>query len=74
MVHLVRMPPGHLLMEVFQACPAGRRPRGRSRSRWRDYISALAWECLAGISPLELADVNNVTVVLGTSLICKIIF
>ncbi len=24
--HLVRMPPGHLPMEVFQARPAGRRP------------------------------------------------
>ncbi len=40
--HLVRMPPGGLPREVFRACPAGRRPRGRPRSRWRDYISALA--------------------------------
>ena len=37
--HLVRMPPGRFPREVFQACPAGRRPRGRSRIRWRDYIS-----------------------------------
>ena len=54
--HLVRMPPGRLPREVFQACPAGRRPRGRPRTRWRDYISALAWERL-GIPQAELVDV-----------------
>ncbi|KAJ7993845.1 hypothetical protein DPEC_G00258930 [Dallia pectoralis] len=30
--HLVRMPPGRLPREVFQARPAGRRPRGRPRT------------------------------------------
>lgn len=54
--HLVRMPPGRLLREVFQACPAGRRPRGRPRTRWRDYISNLAWEHL-GIPQSELVNV-----------------
>uniref|UniRef100_A0A669BJZ3 Reverse transcriptase domain-containing protein n=1 Tax=Oreochromis niloticus TaxID=8128 RepID=A0A669BJZ3_ORENI len=44
--HLTRMPPGRLLGEVFRACPTGRRPRGRPRTRWRDYISRLAWERL----------------------------
>ena len=53
--HLVRMPPGRLPREVFQACPAGRRPRGRPRTRWRDYISTLAWERL-GIPQSELVD------------------
>ncbi|KAI3374835.1 hypothetical protein L3Q82_021373 [Scortum barcoo] len=33
--HLFRMPPGRLPREVFQACPTGRRPRGRPRTRWR---------------------------------------
>ncbi|KAI3364724.1 hypothetical protein L3Q82_010853, partial [Scortum barcoo] len=42
--HLFRMPPGRLPREVFQACPTGRRPRGRPRTRWRDYVSQLAWE------------------------------
>ncbi len=42
--HLARMPPGHLTMEVFQTCPAGRRLQGRPR--FRKYIYALAWECL----------------------------
>ncbi len=42
--HLVRMPPGHLLREMFQICPAGRRPQGtRPRPMWRHYISALSW-------------------------------
>ncbi|KAI3372494.1 hypothetical protein L3Q82_022695 [Scortum barcoo] len=44
--HLFRMPPGRLPREVFQACPTGRRPRGRPRTRWRDYVSRLAWERL----------------------------
>ena len=54
--HLVRMPPGRCPRELFQVRPAGRRPRGRPRIRWRDYISTLAWERL-GIPQSELADV-----------------
>ncbi len=54
--HLVRTPPGRLPVEEFQACSAGRRPRSRPRSRWRDDISALTREHL-GIPQSELADV-----------------
>ena len=54
--HLVRMPPGRLPGEVFRARPTGRRPRGRPRTRWRDYISRLAWERL-GVPPEELVEV-----------------
>ncbi|KAK0143194.1 Craniofacial development protein 2 [Merluccius polli] len=54
--HLVRMPPGRLPGEVFRARPTGRRPRGRPRTRWRDYVSRLAWEHL-GIPQEELAEV-----------------
>ncbi|TWW69186.1 R2DM Retrovirus-related Pol polyprotein from type II retrotransposable element, partial [Takifugu flavidus] len=54
--HLARMPSGRLPLEVFRTCPTGRRPRGRPRSRWRDYISGLAWERL-GVSPEELMEV-----------------
>lgn len=32
------MPPGNLFCEVFWACPTGRRPRGRPKTHWRDYI------------------------------------
>ncbi|TWW71157.1 hypothetical protein D4764_17G0006400 [Takifugu flavidus] len=37
--HLVRMPPGRLPGEVFRACSSSRRPPGRPRTRWRDYVS-----------------------------------
>ena len=50
--HLVRMPPGRLPGEVFRARPTGRRPWGRPRTRWRDYVSRLAWERL-GVPELE---------------------
>ncbi|KAK7939602.1 hypothetical protein WMY93_002928 [Mugilogobius chulae] len=54
--HLFRLTPGRLPGEVFRACLTGRRPRGRPRTRWRDYVSRLAWERL-GIPPEELAEV-----------------
>ncbi|TWW62363.1 hypothetical protein D4764_04G0010100 [Takifugu flavidus] len=50
------MPPGRLPGEVFRACPSGRRPPGRPRTRWRDYVSRLVWERL-GIPPDELEEV-----------------
>ncbi|KAI3355238.1 hypothetical protein L3Q82_018092, partial [Scortum barcoo] len=56
---VLRMPPGRLPREVFQACPTGRRPQGRPRTRWRDYVSQLAWERL-GIPPEELEEVSGV--------------
>ncbi|KAK0147800.1 putative uncharacterized transposon-derived protein F52C9.6 [Merluccius polli] len=46
--HLVRMPPGRLPGEVFRARPTGRRPRGRPRTRWRDYQDAEEGETCAG--------------------------
>uniref|UniRef100_A0A3B1JA68 NACHT domain-containing protein n=1 Tax=Astyanax mexicanus TaxID=7994 RepID=A0A3B1JA68_ASTMX len=36
------MPPGRLPGEVFRARPTGRRPRGRPRTRWREYVP-LGW-------------------------------
>ena len=42
--HLIRMPPDRLVKRVFRECPIGRRPRGRPRMRWRDYIATLAEE------------------------------
>ncbi|TWW68536.1 hypothetical protein D4764_19G0003340 [Takifugu flavidus] len=47
---------GHPGGEVFWTCPTGRRPRVRPRTRWRDYISRLAWEQL-GVPPEELKEV-----------------
>ncbi|KAK3528905.1 hypothetical protein QTP70_012070 [Hemibagrus guttatus] len=56
--HLFRMPPGRLPGEVFRACPTGKRPWGRPRTRWRDYVFRLAWECL-GVPPEELEEVTG---------------
>ncbi|KAK3537481.1 hypothetical protein QTP70_012107 [Hemibagrus guttatus] len=56
--HLFRMPPGRLPGEVFRACPTGKRPRGRPRTRWRDYVFQLAWERL-GVPPEELEEVSG---------------
>ncbi|KAK3554945.1 hypothetical protein QTP86_001875 [Hemibagrus guttatus] len=56
--HLFRMPPGRLPEEVFRACLTGKRPRGRPRTRWRDYVSWLAWECL-WIPLKELEEVSR---------------
>ncbi|KAI3375690.1 hypothetical protein L3Q82_003994 [Scortum barcoo] len=46
--HLFRMPPGRLPREVFQACPHREEASGRPRTRWRDYVSRLAWENASG--------------------------
>ncbi|XP_061603617.1 uncharacterized protein LOC133465136 isoform X5 [Phyllopteryx taeniolatus] len=54
--HLIRMPPGRLPGDVFRGHPTGRRPRGQTRTRWRDYISRLAWQRLR-IPPEELGEV-----------------
>ncbi|KAK3526405.1 hypothetical protein QTP70_025434 [Hemibagrus guttatus] len=53
--HLFRMPLGCLPGEVFRACPTGKRPQGRPRTCWRDYVSRLTWERL-GIPPEELEE------------------
>ncbi|KAK3572407.1 hypothetical protein QTP86_032624 [Hemibagrus guttatus] len=52
------MPPGRLPGEVFRACPTGKRPRGTPRTRWRDYVSRLAWERL-GVPLEELEEVSG---------------
>ncbi|KAK3509992.1 hypothetical protein QTP70_024336, partial [Hemibagrus guttatus] len=56
--HLFRMPLERLPGEVFRACPTGKRPRGRPRTPWRDYVSQLAWKRL-GVPPEELEEVSG---------------
>ncbi|KAK3538287.1 hypothetical protein QTP70_034769 [Hemibagrus guttatus] len=41
-----------------RVCPTGKRPQGRPRTRWRDYVSQLAWECLR-VPPEELEEVDG---------------
>jgi len=40
----------------LQSTPTGKRPRGRPRTRWRDYISDLAWSRLC-LEPAELFEI-----------------
>lgn len=40
--YLMRSPLAHIPALVFRAHPSGRRPWGKLRTRWRDYISRLA--------------------------------
>ncbi|TWW73379.1 hypothetical protein D4764_15G0007730 [Takifugu flavidus] len=56
--YLLRMPPGRLPGEVFrhEHLMSLRRPPERPRTRWKDYVSRLAWERL-GIPPDELEEV-----------------
>ncbi|KAK3553558.1 hypothetical protein QTP70_004565 [Hemibagrus guttatus] len=56
--HLFLMPPGRLSGEVFRACPTRKRPRGRPKTHWRDYVFRLAWERL-GVPPEELEEVSR---------------
>lgn len=43
--HVTRTPPGCVSVEPYQERPSGRRPWGRPKTRGRDYISQLVWEC-----------------------------
>lgn len=53
---MVRMSPGHHPVEIIHILQTGRRPQGRPRTQWREYLSNLAWECL-GIPQEELETV-----------------
>jgi len=50
--HVSRMPHQRLVWQDLLAKPAGKRRRGRPRTRWRDYISDLVWSRL-GVEPAE---------------------
>src|SRR5215470_7222382 len=44
--HVLRMPYDRLARSVFEAVPKGKRPRGRPRNRWCEYMAGLCWERL----------------------------
>ncbi|KAI3374045.1 hypothetical protein L3Q82_022600 [Scortum barcoo] len=56
--HLFRMPPGRLPREVLPGMSHREEAQGRPRTRWRDYVSRLAWERL-GVPPEELEEVSG---------------
>ena len=56
--HVMRMPQERLAKKIMQAIPNGKRPVGRPRTRWSNYITNLAWTRL-GLTSSELAEVGE---------------
>ena len=54
--HVSRMPQERLPKQALLAKANGRRPIGRPRTRWTDYIEDLGWNRL-GLRPSEMMDV-----------------
>ena len=54
--HVSRMPQERLPKQALLAKANGRRPVGRGRTRWTDYIEALGWNRL-GLRPSEMMEV-----------------
>jgi len=45
-----------MVLKALRACPPGKRPGGRARGRYKDYMAYLAWECL-GMAQEELESI-----------------
>ena len=54
--HVIRMPQERLVKQVYETCPTGKRPRGRPRRRWKDYIYNIAEEKL-GLNKKEIESI-----------------
>ena len=54
--HVSRMPQERLPKQALHAKANGRRPVGRPRTRWTDYIEGLGWDRL-GLRPSEMMEV-----------------
>ena len=54
--HVSRMPQERLPKQALHAKANGRRPVGRPRTKWTDYIEDLGWNRL-GLHPSEMIDV-----------------
>jgi len=50
------MPHKRLVRQVLLAKPTGKPPKCRPRTRWRDFITDLAWSSL-GMEPAELSEI-----------------
>ena len=44
--HVTRMSHERTAKKLLLSTPIGRRPRGRPRTRWQDYVEDLSWSCL----------------------------
>ena len=50
---VTRMSHERTAKQLMDALPSGKRPRGRPRTRWQNYVEDLAWSRL-GIPPAKL--------------------
>ncbi|KAI3352505.1 hypothetical protein L3Q82_005456 [Scortum barcoo] len=57
--HLFRMPPGRLPREVFQACPTGRRPLGKTQDTLEKLCLSAGLGTPQGVPPEELEEVSG---------------
>ena len=57
--HVSRMPQERLPKQALLAKANGRRPIGRPRTRWTDYIKDLGWNS-TGLHPSEMMEVMEV--------------
>jgi len=53
--HVTGMPHERLARQVLLDTPTGKRPRGRPKTRWWDYIYCLAWSRL-DVEASELSE------------------
>ena len=51
--HVTQMFQERTAIKLLCSTPIGRRPRGRPRTRWRDYVKDRSWSCL-GIPTVHL--------------------
>ncbi|KAI3362885.1 hypothetical protein L3Q82_001925 [Scortum barcoo] len=58
--HLFRMPPGRLPREVFQACPTGRRPQGKTQDTLERLCLSAGLGTPRGPPGEELEEVSGV--------------
>ena len=56
-VRAIRMSQQRLAKHVQLVAPTEKRPRGRPKTSWSDYISDLAWSQF-GVEPGELSDIT----------------
>jgi len=54
------MPQERLSKQILLATPTGKRPRGRPRIMWREYISNFSWSRL-GVEPAEQSEIAENT-------------
>ena len=67
--HVTRMSQERTAKKLLCSTPIGRKPRGRHRTRWRDYVEDLSWSRL-GIPAEHLSFVQRIEMLGGSNSSC----